>query len=677
MKQDITKHSPRARRIGRVLYLLSFVLECHVAAAAEPLDLDQTFNGTGKVVINLLNPLFALDDGRAVAIQQDGKIVAVGAANSGGEKGYDFAMVRYNPDGTIDNMFGTTGNGRVITDIASKEDDPTGVVIQPDGKIVIAGQTSNLTGEDNSFDVVLARYDPGGTLDQSFGTNGLARVDFGSYEQARSVALQQDGKIVVGGWQESNGGERDFLIIRFLPNGSLDTSFGDAGKVVTDLGGSDRVLALTIQGDGKIVAVGSTWAPNFQMVRGALVRYNADGTLDSSFDSGLGLFCLYFQFCGKVKIYLGGGTFDFPVSVASRKSDGTEDGKIVVAGQFGVARFNANGSLDKDFGNAGIMNNPDNTGNTVAILGSGNIVVAGEAFGSNDFGVAIYEATGQRCSVNGSVTTDFNGDIDRASAMAIQADGKILVIGSTGQGTYEDFALARYKGGACSHNILLAPWVAGHIFIHPQDLIGPPAPLFRDELYKRLQIGSSEQLVIPASTGSAFAGPTRPGYQAFKLINDGGESRQKGSLLAVTNDMGDQLLELVEAQQLLVPTEIAAEPAEGVPASGLRSAPFLKCYRVKMHSSDGALRVRKSVSITDALKHTRTFEVGEPESLCKPIDRRGRELIGPALGLMSYRVKDIKTSGTYPVRLSTVNEFGARVLRVEQPEILFLPSFAQ
>ena len=165
MKQDITKHSPRARRIGRVLYLLSFVLECHVAAAAEPLDLDQTFNGTGKVVINLLNPLFALDDGRAVAIQQDGKIVAVGAANSGGEKGYDFAMVRYNPDGTIDNMFGTTGNGRVITDIASKEDDPTGVVIQPDGKIVIAGQTSNLTGEDNSFDVVLARYDPGGTLE--------------------------------------------------------------------------------------------------------------------------------------------------------------------------------------------------------------------------------------------------------------------------------------------------------------------------------------------------------------------------------------------------------------------------------------------------------------------------------------------------------------------------------
>jgi uncharacterized delta-60 repeat protein len=150
------------------LVLLS--LGCHVANA-EPFDLDLTFNGTGKVVTNLqLDPQFSQDIARAVAIAQDGKIIVVGTAYSGDQKGYDFVLVRYKPDGSIDGQaFGT--NGRVITDFSFGHDDAVGVVIQPeDGKIVVAGRVQDQSGEFESSDFALARYSPNGALDPSFGT---------------------------------------------------------------------------------------------------------------------------------------------------------------------------------------------------------------------------------------------------------------------------------------------------------------------------------------------------------------------------------------------------------------------------------------------------------------------------------------------------------------------------
>jgi uncharacterized delta-60 repeat protein len=650
-------------------------LGCHVANA-EPLDLDLAFNGTGKVATNLqLDPQFAQDIARAVAIAQDGKIIAVGTAYSGEQKGYDFVLVRYKPDGSIDaQAFGT--NGRVITDFASGHDDAVGVVIQPDGKIVVAGTVQDQSGEFKSSDVALARYSANGALDPSFGTNGLVRVDFGDFELASSIALQPDGKIVVAGARQSNGNS-DFLIARFLSNGALDTGFGDAGKVVTDFGAWEIAWAVAIQNDGKIVAVGSTWGANFQPVHGVLARYHATGTLDLSFSGSLGKFCLLLQSCGKIKVSLGGGFYDYPVSVALRKADGTEDGKIVVAGQFGLARFNANGSLDKDFANSGIMDTPDNTGSAVAILGNGHIVAAGDAAG--DFAVAIYEPTGERCSGKGSVTTDFSGDSDGALAVAVQSDGKIVLAGFAGNGTDWDFALARYQGGDCPPNFWLGHYVTVHIFVHPQDLIGPPAPIHRKELFNRLQVGRSEQLAIPASDGGAFAGPMRSGYQAFELTEALAADRQRGSLVAVTTALGNALLELLEAQRLLVPTDIAAGRRTGGPTgSGSRSAPLLKCFRVKIHADDGADRERKRVTITDALERTWSLEVGEPESLCKPIDSHGRELTGPATGLVSYRVKDIGgPTSPRSARLTTANEFGARMLQSGQPELVLLPAVSE
>ena len=366
----------------------------------------------------------------------------------------------------------------------------------------------------------------------------------------------------------------------------------------------------------------------------------------------------------------------YPVSAALRKADGTEDGKIVVAGQFGVARFNANGTLDGNFGNAGIMDNPDSSGDAVAILGNGDIVVAGTDY--SDFAVAIYKETGERCS---AATTDFNGDIDEALAVAIQSDGKILLLGHAGIGSAGDFALARYKGGNCPLRLWLGLFLAYHIFVHPQELVGPPVPPegpIRDKVYDQLQIGPSEQLAIPALDGSAFTGEKRPGYQAFELTNAAGESRQNAPFVAVTNALGDLSLELLDVHELLVPTDIAAGRVGGETMSGSQSAPLLKCYRVKIESGARAQRARKPFIITDGLKRTWTFAVGEPESLCKPIDRRGRELIGPALSLVAYQVNDVRTdTSPKPVALPTASEFGVRVLQVEQPELLFVPSLAE
>ncbi len=290
--------------------------------ATGPLALDASFNGTGKVVTDFqLDSQFAQDIGRDVAVQPGGKIIAVGAAYGGVQKQDDFALVRYLANGSVD-------PGSVVhTDFSSTIDEAYAVAIQPDGKIVLAGYVTPQSNDSKGVDFALARYNPDLSLDQSFGNNGLVRTDFGAYEAAYDVALQPDGKIVIAGQRKPNDNTSDFLIARYMPDGTLDTSFGDAGKVVTDFGAWDIGWAVEIQNDGKIVVVGSTWGPNFTLTRGALARYTSTGALDGSFDHGLGVLCLMVNACGKTKVDLGGG---YPVAVALRKADSSEDGKIAL-----------------------------------------------------------------------------------------------------------------------------------------------------------------------------------------------------------------------------------------------------------------------------------------------------------------------------------------------------------
>ena len=220
------------------------------------------------------------DYGMAVAIQSDGKIVV------GGFAGSDFAVVRYNPDGTLDTGFGT--NGIVITSISAGSDQANDVVIQPDGKIVLAGTSSG------SF--ALVRYNSNGTLDSSFGSGGIVTSTIGSGSATgTAMALQTDGKIVVAGYSYA-GSYRDFAVARYNSNGTLDTAnFGSPnGWVVTSLSSDHEMAnAVAIQSDGRIIAGGYVKSGSNEDF--ALIRYNTNGSLDTAnFGSPNGWVTTYF-----------------------------------------------------------------------------------------------------------------------------------------------------------------------------------------------------------------------------------------------------------------------------------------------------------------------------------------------------------------------------------------------
>jgi uncharacterized delta-60 repeat protein len=384
------------------------------AAAAGPGALDPSFGIGGEVTTDF----GGFDVAQAVAVQSDGKIVAVGS--SGG----DFALARYNADGSLDSGFGS--GGKVTTDFGGF-DAGSATVIQPDGRIVAAGRTGG-------GDFALARYNANGSLDPTFGIGGKVTTDFGGFDGALGVALQADGRIVAAG---GGGPASDFVVARYNGDGTLDSSFGSGGIVTTDLGPFEAATAVVVQIDGKIVATGSTSSGNF-----ALVRYTANGSLDGSFGSG-GIVTTNFGFSS---------AFGGALVIQS-------DGKIVAAGRAGtdflVVRYNANGSVDTSFGSGGVVTTDFggvifDAAFGVALQSNGKIVAAGSlfnSFGSSaDFALARYNPNGSLDASFGSggkVTTDFGG-FDVAFGVALQADGKIVAAGQGGPGS--DFALARYEG---------------------------------------------------------------------------------------------------------------------------------------------------------------------------------------------------------------------------------------
>jgi len=212
-------------------------------------DLDPTFDFDGKVTTDFAG---GPDGANAVAIQANGRIVAVGTGTVGGK--WNFHSARYNPDGSLDNTFGI--GGRVSTGFGSGEDFAYAVAIQADGKIVAAGCTFCALGV---ADFALVRYNVDGSLDATFGIGGKMTTDFsGRRDGAFAVAIQADGKIVAAGCTACEQVAGDFAIARYNSDGSLDTTLDGDGKVTTDLnGGEDHGNAVAIQGDGRIVAAGA------------------------------------------------------------------------------------------------------------------------------------------------------------------------------------------------------------------------------------------------------------------------------------------------------------------------------------------------------------------------------------------------------------------------------------
>ncbi len=400
-------------------------------AHAAPGDLDPTFDADGLVITDFAT----MDDSAAaVAIQSDGKIITVGRADESGNR--NFALARYNTNGSLDITFDT--DGKVTTDFAGGEDSAAAVAIQADGKIVVAGFATE-TGNRN---FALARYNTNGSLDNTFDTDGKVTTDFSGDDSAAGVAIQADGKIVAVG---VTGVVTDFALARYNTNGSLDNTFDTDGKVTTDFDGdADGAAAVKIQADGKIVAAGQATDVlgnrNF-----GLARYNTNGSLDNTFDTD-----------GKVTTDFA-GSLDQAFALAIQA-----DGKIVAAGlalpgpDFALARYNTNGSLDTGFDTDGKVTT-DFAGESdvafgVAIQANGKIVAAGLASvaGDSNFGLARYNTNGSldnTFSVDGKVTTDFGSGINQAFGVAIQPDGKIVAAGETSTGDL-DFAVARYDGDA-------------------------------------------------------------------------------------------------------------------------------------------------------------------------------------------------------------------------------------
>ncbi|MCP4047487.1 MAG: hypothetical protein GY732_16035, partial [Gammaproteobacteria bacterium] len=237
-------------------------------------SLDTGFGGGDGITQTDLFGAGQHDYAMSVAIQADGKILLSGAS-LGGVTSYDFVLARYNTDGTLDSGFGG-GNGYVMTEIGG-DDQGYSTLVQTDGKIVVIGFTDN--------DVALVRYNSDGTLDTGFDGDGKVITDIaGNNDVAFTGALQTDGKILVAGYS-SNGVDNDFMLLRYNTNGSLDTSFGGGDGITTTAIGSgdDRAWSLALQADGKIVLAGQSH--NGSDDDFAYVRYNSDGTLDITFDS--------------------------------------------------------------------------------------------------------------------------------------------------------------------------------------------------------------------------------------------------------------------------------------------------------------------------------------------------------------------------------------------------------
>lgn len=367
--------------------------------------------------------------------------------------------------GNLDLSFGD--GGKVVTDFLQQQEVINALAIQDDGKIVVAGYTS-APALGSPGDFLIARYNADGSLDASFGLSagggGKVTTDFFERnDQARAVAIQDDGKIVVAGYASFRGANDDtefaFALARYNANGSLDSSFGTAGKVTTDLAGDggntyptpETINALAIQGDGRIVATGTAHAGEFTDF--ATVRYNADGSLDATFGAG-----------GKVLTDLSGAA-DFPVANDFANSLAiTSDGKIVVAGRvskngadFGVVRYNADGSLDASFGMNGdgkVL--PDSqsrlrTPSALALASDGKLILAGTATVNNRDAFALLRFTGDGAldssfGVEGMATAEFNGASAAARALAFESGGKIIAAGSAARDNEAaDFALARFN----------------------------------------------------------------------------------------------------------------------------------------------------------------------------------------------------------------------------------------
>ena len=395
-------------------------------------DLDFTFgSNSGKTRISVGS---SSAHSSKLLQQPDGKLLVVGYAVIGVST--DVALMRLLPDGSLDTTFNSSGI--VTTDNGGNGDFGMALALQPDGRIVVAGYTTNGTNSD----FLLLRYNSDGTPDSSFNSGGIVVTPLGGGDDtAAGVAVQSDGGIVVAGttW---NGTDNDFAVVRYTSAGALDTTFNLTGKVVTDFGGNlnESVSGMALQGSGRIVVAGTSGLGG-----AAVACYTSVGALDTGFNStglvttanGMSVKAVALQSDGKIVVagstVNGSGNNDFTLL------------RYTGAGMPDLS-FNSTGSVTTDFG----PNSYDDPGGLV-IQNDGKIAVAGRssASGTASFALARYDSAGVLDGSFGSaglVNLSFGTFDQGAYAAALQDDGKIVAAGFAGISTNITFAVARFLG---------------------------------------------------------------------------------------------------------------------------------------------------------------------------------------------------------------------------------------
>ena len=496
-------------RAACTMLALGLALCVSPIAVGAPSDLDLTFGSTGKVTTAFGS---GSDTAYSMALQSDGKIVVVGVTNSGIG---GCAVARYNSDGSLDTSFNLTGK------LTTPGIDGKSVTVQSDGKIVVAG-ISGYTFYVNGLprlgiQFAVVRYNSNGTLDTSFNGTGIVvtAVDNAGEnrgDQCYGVAVQSDGKIVLAG--SSHVGQfdtYDIALVRYNANGSLDPTFNGNGIVTTDIPAvfpaPDEAYCVALQNDGKIVVAGSSgYSGGFiaplhptalsLTISGACIavlRYNTDGSLDTSFNG-----------TGKVLTRVNDGD-------KSSKQDGRSvtiqsDGRIVVSGS-GLVRLEASGALD--------LSVPFATNSSAAVVGYGaavqsnsKIAVAIDFHNGSNYDFALW-----RYDTSGSLDTTFNGTgkvvtaigtgNDNARSIAIQRDGKIVVAGTSYNGANSVFALVRYQGDPPVLNITtrnLDDTADADPVLEPSILRVPNIPALQIDAFKKRRNGRLLKIKGPPDT---------------------------------------------------------------------------------------------------------------------------------------------------------------------------------
>ena len=546
-----------------------------ITASVTAVNDPPTFNvGTGKVI-------FATSPGEelgyAVAMQPDGKLLVAGNVSDVIDPANwiysenNLLLARFNPDGSLDTSFGSNGFTKMdIWTSDSVYETGISIAVLPDGKIVVGVGEPTTGNNQQKFGV--ARFNSDGTADTSFGTAGAASFSVGTENaaSAHGMAMDAKGNILLVGesqWRVSGTVYQYTTVLRVKPDGTLDTTFGTSGIVTTNVGATtdyNYASGIAVQPDGKIVVVG-TQAGAYLLT---VLRYNDNGSLDTTFNSsGIATF--------NVASSYDGGT---AVAVQS-------DGKIVVGGNgyngsnndFLVLRLTSTGTLDTEFNTTGkvILNlGADDTVKDVAVQSDGKILVSGASGGQTAF---------VRLNSNGSLDTTFDGDgklvvagSETGEAAVLQGDGRIVAVGSHPDPTwvYFDLAVDRFNADGTADGSFGA---ANTLNGTPSYTQGDPAvvldndvAVFDAELSGISFTGATLSL---ARDGGANANDHFSASGTLTALTEGGNLTVDGTVIGTvtTNSNGTLLLTFsANATQPLVDSamrKIAYSNSIGSPAS--------------------------------------------------------------------------------------------------------------